>query len=267
MLLAVDIGNTQTVLGLFELDSPPAADPTHRWRLRTQPAATSDEVAATVTQLLALDGVALGEVERLALSSVVPTQTRPWRNLAARMAGERAPTVVGPGLRTGLRIATSEPHEVGGDRIVNAVAAWERYGCACIVADLGTATTLDVVDGSGAYIGGAIAPGLAISVEALVARAARLATVDLHVPARAIGRDTADAVRSGTLLGAVAHLEGLAARLRAELVADHGVPAGTHIPMVATGGWANVLGPHVTGLDAVDPDLTLRGLQLLALHR
>jgi len=267
MLLAVDIGNTHTVAGLFAIDSVPASDPSHRWRWRTSRDATSDELAATVAQVLALDGLAFEDVERIVISSVVPTLTTAWRALGSRLGQERPALVVGPGLRTGLRIATKEPHEVGSDRIVNAVAAWERYATACIVADLGTATTLDVVDGDGTYIGGAIGPGLAISVEALVARAARLATVELHVPERAIGRDTADAVRSGTMLGAIAQLEGLAARVRAELIEYHGVAADAHVPMIATGGWASVLGQHVTGLDAVDPDLTLRGLQLVALHR
>lgn len=267
MLLVVDVGNTHTVGGLYDATSAPAADPASRWRWQTRPAATSDELAALVAQLLALDGHRLEDVSRLAVASVVPGLTESWRAIGTRRLSSESTLVVGPGLRTGLRIATNEPHEVGADRIVNAVAAWERYGSACIVVDLGTATTFDVVAEPATYVGGAIAPGIAVSVGALVERAARLATVELRMPERAIGRDTASSMRSGTMLGAVAQLEGMLRRLRAELVADHGADPAVHVPAVATGGFAELLHGHVDGLDDVDPDLTLRGLQLLALHR
>lgn len=264
MLLVVDVGNTHTVAGLYPADAAPAAAPDARWRWRTSRDATADELAATIAQLLALDGRALESVDRVAVSSVVPQLTAAWRSVERRLVGRVL--VVGPGLRTGLRIGTSEPHEVGADRIVNAVAAWERYGCPCIVIDLGTATTFDVVTAGPTYVGGAIAPGIGVSVAALVDRAARLSSVDLYVPDSAIGRDTADSMRSGTMLGAVAMLEGMLARLRAELVGQ-GVEDGAHVPAIATGGFASMLHPHVEGLDDVDPDLTLRGLQLLAQHR
>lgn len=267
MLLTVDVGNTHTVAGLYPLDSAPAASPAARWRWRTEPAATSDEVAVTVAQLLALEGRVPADLERIAVSSVVPPLTGAWRELGTRLLGERGALIVGPGLRTGLRIAVNEPHEVGADRIVNAVAAWERYGTACIVVDLGTATTFDVVAAPATYVGGAIAPGIAVSVSALVDRAARLASVDLHLPDRAIGRDTASQMRSGTMLGTVAQLEGMLRRLRAELVADHGADPASHVPAIATGGFAAMLDGHVEGLDDIDADLTLRGLQLIALHR
>lgn len=267
MLLVVDVGNTHTVAGLYELGSAPAADPTARWRWQTRRGATADELAALVAQLLALDGRGFADVERVAISSVVPDLTESWRRVGADRANDARVLVVGPGLRTGLRIATSEPHEVGADRIVNAVAAWERYAAPCIVIDLGTATTFDVIADGATYVGGAIAPGIAVSVGALVDRAARLATVELHLPDRAIGRDTASSMRSGTMLGAVAMLEGLLRRLRAELVADHGVDASAQVPAIATGGFSELLHAQVDGLDDVDPDLTLRGLQLLALHR
>ncbi|MCW2927769.1 MAG: type pantothenate kinase [Thermoleophilia bacterium] len=267
MLLVVDVGNTHTVAGIYPLDSPAASDPTARWRWQTQRAATSDEVAAMIGQMLALDASSLDDVQRLAISSVVPGLTTAWRDLGARLLGERGALVVGPGLRTGLRISTSEPHEVGADRIVNAVAAWHRYEGPCIVVDLGTATTYDVIVDPATYIGGAIAPGIAVSVGALVDRAARLASVDLHMPDTAIGRDTASSMRSGVMLGAVAQLEGMLARIRAELVAEHGVSDDHLVPAIATGGFSTMLHGHVTGLDDVDVDLTLRGLQLLALHR
>lgn len=267
MLFVVDVGNTHTVAGLYPLDSAPGADPVSRWRWQTRRTSTADELATTVLQMLDLGGHDREVVSRIAVSSVVPQLTAAWRTMGARLLDERATLVVGPGLRTGIRIAVSEPHEVGADRIVNAVAAWHRYEGPCIVVDLGTATTYDVIADGATYVGGAIAPGIAISVAALVDRAARLSSVDLHLPERAIGRDTADSMRSGTMLGAVAQLEGMLARIRAELVADHGIDAAAHVPAIATGGFASQLLGRVSGLDDVDPDLTLRGLQLLALHR
>lgn len=266
MLLVVDVGNTHTVAGLYAADAAPASAPVARWRWRTSRDATADELAAGVAQQLSLDGRTLDAVDRVAVSSVVPQLTAAWRAVEPRLSGGRV-LVVGPGLRTGIRIATSEPHEVGADRIVNAVAAWERYRRPCIVVDLGTATTFDVVADGPTYVGGAIAPGIGVSVAALVDRAARLSSVDLHVPASAIGRDTAESMRSGTMLGAVAMLEGMLARLRAELVRDYAVARLEDVPAVATGGFAGMLHKHVDGLDDVDPDLTLRGLQLLAQHR
>jgi type III pantothenate kinase len=267
VLLVVDVGNTHTVAGIYPLDSEPAAAPTARWRWETRASATGDEVAALVAQLLGVDGFSLADIERLAVSSVVPGITMAWRAVGERLLDGAGTLIVGPGLRTGIKIATNEPHEVGADRIVNAVAAWERYASACIVVDLGTASTVDVVAAGPTYVGGGIAPGIAVSVGALVERAARLASVDLHMPDRAIGRDTASSMRSGTMLGAVAQLDGMLALLRAELVSDHGVDPDTHVPAIATGGFATLLHARSTALDDVDPDLTLRGLQLLALHR
>ncbi len=270
MLLVVDVGNTHTVAGLYDLGSAPASDPASRWRWQTRRAATVDELASTVSGMLALDGRTLGDVTRVAVSSVVPQLSATWQALGATRFDGRRVLLVGPGLRTGIRIEVSEPHDVGADRIVNAVAAWERYGRPCIVVDLGTATTFDVISRDATYVGGAIAPGIGISVAALVDRAARLSTVDLYVPTSAIGRDTADSVRSGTMLGAVAMLDGMLARLRRALLED--LSGGdqdqdAHVPAIATGGFARTLCEHVAGLDDADPDLTLRGLQLLALHR
>lgn len=267
MLLVVDVGNTHTVAGLYGLESAPASDPVVRWRWTTHRAATVDELAATVSSMLGLDARTLEDVTRVAVSSVVPQLSATWQALGNTRLDGRRVLLVAPGLRTGIRIEVSEPHEVGADRIANAVAAWERYATPCIVVDLGTATTFDVIAGDATYVGGAIAPGIGISVGALVDRAARLSTVDLYVPDAAIGRDTADSVRSGTMLGTVAMLDGMLARLRGELIAMHGGDPDVHVPAIATGGFARTLCEHVDGLDDADPDLTLRGLQLLALHR
>jgi type III pantothenate kinase len=267
MLLTVDVGNTHTVAGIYPVDSPPGADPGAHWRWQTQRAATADELSSTVASMLALEGRTLDDVTRVAVSSVVPQLSATWREIAARRLAGAKLLLVGPGLRTGIRIAVSEPHEVGADRIANAVAAWERYGRPCIVVDLGTATTFDVIVDDATYVGGAIAPGIGISVAALVDRAARLSTVDLYVPRSPIGRDTADSVRSGTILGAVSMLDGMLGRLRRAMVDEHGVAAGAHVPAIATGGFAPTLAEQVPGLDDADQDLTLRGLQLLALHR
>lgn len=261
MLLAVDIGNTHTVAGLFDdgvtEDGTIATEPMASWRVRTEVHATADEVAAMCEQLLGLRGLGLPDVAMLVVSSVVPSLSSSYREFALRYL-DRDAQLVGPGMRTGMRIEIDNPHEVGADRIVNAVAAYERYHGACIVVDLGTATTFDAVAADGAYLGGAIAPGLGTSVEALVAHAARLASVELAVPERAIGTNTIASMQSGAVLGTIAQVEGMLARFRDELVTD------THVPAIATGGLSSMLEGHVRGLDDVDPLLTLRGLRLLA---
>lgn len=266
MLLGVDIGNTHTVVGLFGPDAAPGSLPAADWRMRTAPDQTSDELAAAYAQQLALHGGSMSGVTIVIVSSVVPALTDRYRRFVARHIGCEA-LVVGPGLATGMRIRSDNPHEVGADRIVNAVAAWERYRGACIVVDMGTATTVDAISSEGAYLGGAIAPGLGISIDALVSHAARLASVELAVPARAIGTNTVASMQSGAVLGAIAQLEGMLARFRRELVEiDEGLEAGAPVPAIGTGGITALIGRHVAGLDDVDPQLTLRGLHLIA-HR
>lgn len=262
MLLAVDVGNTHTVAGVFAADAPAGADPSTSWRSRTQRAQTEDELAGQCAQMLALHGLALADLDRCIVSSVVPAQAQAWRLFGERHLDGRL-LVVGPGMRTGMQIRVDNPHEVGADRIVNAVAAFHRYRSACVVIDMGTATTLDAISPEGDYLGGAIAPGLGISVEALVRHAARLASVELLVPERAIGTSTVASMQSGAVLGTVAQLEGLVRRFREELAAD-GVPA--PVPVVATGGLAPLVAAHAQGVDDVDPHLTLRGLQLVSLR-
>ena len=267
MLLCVDIGNTHTVAGLVD-DSMNSSSgvPRADWRLRTHRDATSDELAASFLQQLQLAGHDAAEIEAIIISSVVPSLAEACRVAALRLVGVE-PIVVGPGVTTGIRIRSDNPHEVGADRVVNSVAAWERYGTACIVVDMGTATTFDVISGAGDYIGGAIAPGLGISIDALVSHAARLASVELIVPDRAIGTNTTMSMQSGAMLGAVAQLDGMLTRIRAEMIEPGGaagVEPGTHIPAIATGGITNMIAGHVAALDEVDEYLTLRGLQTIA---
>lgn len=250
MILAVDIGNTQTVIGLLGDD----ADIQGRWRVSTDPNLTADEIRAKIGALLDLDGYHWDDVRGVVIASVVPTLTAAYGELAERACG-CIPLVVGPGVKTGLPIAYENPHEVGADRIVNAVAAIAAHGAPVIVVDFGTATTLDVVDSSGAYLGGAIAAGIETSAEALFRRAARLSAVDLEPPARAIGRNTRESVQSGLLLGEAAMVDGLVRRTWAEL--------GYECPVVATGGLAVRMAPLCETVTAVDTDLTLQGLALV----
>ena len=250
MILAVDVGNTQTVLGLVD-DGAIVS----RWRVSTEPTLTADELHLKVVGLLAMDGRDMAGLDRVVVSSVVPPLTAAWEELAEQTTGRR-PMVVGPGLKTGLPIRYDNPAEVGADRIVNAIAAIEQLGAPVIVVDFGTATTLDVVASDGAYIGGCIAPGVETSAEALFRRAARLAAVDLEPPAHVIGSNTKAAVQSGLILGEATMIDGLVARIRDEL----GEP---DAPVIATGGLAESMAPLCETIGSVDPDLTLRGLALV----
>lgn len=249
MILAVDVGNTHTVLGLLE-----GRDIFGHWRVSTDPALTADELRVKIEALLSLDGHELSEVDRVVIASVVPALTLAWEELSERSTGRR-PLTVGPGLKTGLPIRYDNPSEVGADRIVNAVAAIEDFGAPVIVVDFGTATTIDVVAGDGAYIGGVIAPGVETSAGALFDRAARLSAVDLEAPEKVIGSNTREAVQSGLLFGEAAMVDGLVNRVRGELGAD--------APVVATGGLAHKMAPLCRTIEHVDEDLTLRGLAIL----
>lgn len=249
MILAVDVGNTHTVLGLLEGDRIAG-----HWRVSTDPALTADELRVKIDGLLALDGHALAEVDRVVIASVVPPLTLAWEALSERATGKR-PMTVGPGLKTGLPIRYDNPGEVGADRIVNALAAIATLGAPVIVVDFGTATTIDVVAADGAYIGGVIAPGVETSAGALFDRAARLSAVDLEPPERVIGSNTRAAIQAGLLLGEAVMVDGLVARVREEL--------GAHAPVIATGGLAEKMAPLCDSIELVDTDLTLRGLALL----
>ena len=250
MLLVVDVGNTQTHFGGVR-----DGEVIERWRFATDRSSTSDELGAALRNLLALRGLGFEDVDASALSSTVPELAPEWVEMARRYLGHEM-LVVGPGVKTGMPIRTDNPRELGADRLVNAVAAWARFGRACIVVDFGTAITYDVVSGEGEYVGGIISPGLEISLEALSRRAAKLPQVELGEPRALIGKTTADAVRSGIVYGFAGQVDGIVGRLREEL--------GAEVPVIATGGLAHHLVPSFTeSIDAVDDLLTLEGLRLI----
>jgi len=244
MLLAVDVGNTQTVFGLYDGD-----ELGERWRIATEAHRTGDELGALLADFLdlrALDGICL--------SSTVPRLIREYEHLAERWA--KAPLlVVGPGVSTGIQIHYDDPREVGPDRIMNAVAAKERYGAPVIVVDFGTSTNFDVVSAAGDYVGGVLAPGIEISMDALFARAARLVKVDYAEPDKVIGKTTESALRSGLVYGFAGQVDGIVDAIRSELAADARV--------VATGGLAELIAPHSRTIATVDPFLTLEGLRIV----
>lgn len=250
LLLAIDVGNTHTVAGLFTGD-----ELAEHWRIATEPHATSDQLAITFSSLLAMSDHGLDEIEALILSSVVPPLTGRYRDLAGKRFGVKA-LVVGPGVKTGLPIMINNPHEVGADRIVNAVAAVELVGGPCIVVDFGTATTFCAISAENQYLGGAIAPGVEISLEALTSRAAQLSRVDIHEPESVIGKTTADSLRSGIVIGFAGLVDGIVTAMKDAI---GGEKTGT----IATGGFANLVVPQTKTLRQVDPLLTLKGLKLV----
>jgi type III pantothenate kinase len=253
-LLAADIGNTNLTLGLFT-DQELAGS----WRASTPPTAIADEVALLTSGLLALAGHRLDELDAVAIASVVPPLTATFERVFARQG--IVPFIVdSASLRDVLRIEIDRPAEAGADRLANALAARQEFGGPAIVIDLGTSTNFDVLSADGAYIGGAIAPGLGLSLEALVGSASKLPRIELRRPAQAIGANTVHAMQSGTVNGYIGLVSGLLAALRGELVERS--PAGTRVTVVATGGYTHE--PwlrEVPGIDAVEPDLTLRGVR------
>jgi type III pantothenate kinase len=266
MLLAIDVGNTETVIGLFGdldlgADGPGfgRAEGEHglayHWRLSTSAERTPDEHAMIVTQLLDLEGLDIkSTVTALAISSSVPGVTSQLRRMAARWFVDLPITVLGPGTKSGMSILYDNPREVGADRIANAVGAYDLYGGPTIVVDLGTATTFDVISAAGEYLGGAIAPGVAISLEALYSHAAALRSVELVEPRSVIGRSTVESIQSGVLYGFAAQVDGLATRIIEEL---------GPCTVVATGGLASVVAPHTRLIEHIEPWLTLHGLRLV----
>jgi len=244
VLLAVDVGNTETVLGLYEAD-----DLREHRRIATDSRRTGDELGVLYRSLIDLDSV-----DGICLASSVPALVRSYEELASRFAD--APIlVVGPGARTGIPIRYDDPREVGPDRIANAVGARERYGAPCIVVDFGTSTNFDIVSAAGEFVGGVLAPGIQISMDALFQRAARLLKVDFAEPPSVIGKTTSQALQSGLVFGFAGQVDGIVGRIRAEL--------GAAAPVVATGGLADLVAPHSATISRVDPFLTLEGLRLI----
>ena len=249
MLLAIDLGNTQTHLGMFS-----GKELVEHWRLATVRETTADELATLLVDLLALRGLTLKDIDGAILSSVVPQLTPEYESLAERYL-EGPLMVVGPGLRTGMAIRIENPHELGTDRLVNAVAAYEKCGGACVVADFGTTINFDAVSSEGEYLGGVIAPGVDISLEALHQRTAKLPKVELSAPEHAIGRNTLSAVKSGVVYGFAGSVDGIVSRVREEL--------GDEATAIATGGLAHAIVPFCDQIDEVDDLLTLDGMRLV----
>jgi type III pantothenate kinase len=245
MLLAIDVGNTQTVFGLFDGDSL-----RDRFRIGTNPAHTTDELAVLLRSLVDLE-----TVEGAVLCSSVPQLVGEYEGFAERWAGVDV-LVLGPGVSTGMQIRYDDPREVGPDRIANAVAARERHGAPSVVVDFGTSTNFDVVSAAGEFVGGVLAPGVEISMDALFARAARLPKVSFTAPERVISQTTVSALQSGLVYGFAGQVDAIVDRIREEL----GAP---DAPVVATGGLSELIAPHSRTITTVDPELTLQGLRLV----
>jgi type III pantothenate kinase len=249
VLLVVDVGNTQTHFGAYDGERL-----VEHWRFATVRTSTADELGAALRSLLALRGLGFEDLDASILSSTVPQLRPEWTAMAARYLGHEMP-VVGPGVRTGMPIRIDNPRELGADRLVNAVAAYERLGGPVIVVDLGTALTFDVVSVDGAYLGGIIAPGVEISMEALTQRAAALPKIDLTPPRTLIGKSTVDSIRSGIVYGFAGQVDSIVSRLRDEL--------GEETEAIATGGLAQAIVPYCETIDDVDDLLTLEGLRII----
>jgi type III pantothenate kinase len=255
MLLAIDVGNSNIVLGVFDGDRL-----TESWRLVTMRERTADELGILVTHLFERSKIGLARVDGIILSSVVPPLTRTMEEMCERYF-EKLPVIVDPASNTGMPVLYQPASDVGADRVVNGVAAYERFGRASstpvIVVDFGTATTFDAISKAGEYLGGVICPGIGISADALFQRAARLPRVDVRKPPAVIGRTTVTSMQSGLFFGYVSMVDGIVNRIRVEL------EGGDRAACVATGGMADVLAGETTSIQHVEPDLTLHGLQMI----
>ncbi len=249
MLLAIDVGNTNTVLGAFE-----GATLRHHWRVETSQSRTYDEYGIQVRQLFAAAGLDPARVDAVAISSVVPPLSFSLEQMSLRYFGMK-PLFVGPGVKTGMAILYENPREVGADRVVNAVAAYYRWRCGLVVVDFGTATTFDAVSQKGEYLGGAICPGISISMEALFRHASKLPRVEFHRPPQVIGKNTVASIQAGLVYGYVGLVDGICARMAEEL--------GFAPKVVATGGLATLIAGASRAISEVDEHLTLDGLRLI----
>jgi len=249
MLLCIDIGNTNIVLGLYRGEELVA-----HWRIATDHQHLADEYAVLLIELFSHRGYGVGDVDGIAIASVVPPLTGTFVSLSKDYFG-CTPLVLDAGVRTGVHIHYDNPRDVGADRVANAVAAHRMYGGPVCVVDFGTATIFDAVSAEGDYLGGAIAPGIVIAMEALFARTARLPRIDLTRPPKAIGSNNVQAIQSGILFGHVGLVEGMVARFRQEL--------GPEMKVIATGGLAEVMAQETDAIQFVDPWITLKGLRLI----
>lgn len=250
MLLAVDVGNTQTHLGAFD-----GTELAESWRFQTRAGMTGDELAERISGFMELTGLHLEQCTGLAVSSVVPPLGTQYQRLTERYLDGASCLLIGPGVKTGMPIRIDNPYEVGADRLVNSVAAYDRYRDACVVVDFGTGINFDAVSAEGEYLGGAIAPGVEISLSALTERGARIPRIDLSDPASAIGKSTRAAIQSGVVYGFAGLIDGIARRIAHEL--------GREVPFVATGGLAKAIAPFCETIDEIDDQLTLTGLRLI----
>jgi type III pantothenate kinase len=249
MLLTIDVGNTQTVIGMFE-----GADQVAHWRVATSPRQTSDETRLGLLGVLEMDGFSPTDIHGAAISSVVPSVTTTLRTVTGALTGGPV-FFVEPGVKTGMPILIDNPREVGADRVVNSLAAREKYGAPAVVVDFGTSTNFDVVSDEGAYLGGAIAPGLEVATNALISGTAALRTVEFTPPRSPIGKGTVEAIQSGALYGHAGLVDGIMQRIVDELSGD---------PVrVATGGLASTIVPHCSTVSIVDEFLTLDGLRII----
>lgn len=266
MLLALDVGNTNTVLGLYRLNAEanaPAAAPVRgegelelvaHWRVTTHRTQTSDEYGVLFVNLFQMSGISVDEVKHIIISSVVPPVESTLRRVCEKYFRVQA-LFVEPGIKTGMPVLVDNPTELGADRLVNAIAAYERYGGPCIVVDFGTATTFDVISAKGEYLGGAISPGLGISADALFSRAARLGRIDIKRPAKVIGTNTVTHLQSGLYYGYIGLVDGILERMIAEI--------GAQTRVIATGGLARQISEDSRYIAQIDDMLTLDGLRIL----
>lgn len=254
ILLAIDVGNTNVVIGAYR-----GSELVRTWRAATAVERTEDELAVMVDGLLAREELGIDDVDAMVVGSVVPPLTLALTRFAERHLPERGGQprclVIGPGIKTGVRLRVDNPSEVGADRIANTLAAHRRYGGPAIIVDFGTSTNFDVVSAEGDFLGGSFAPGIEVASESLFGRASRLFRVPLTAPREAIGKNTADCLRSGIVFGYVGLVEGLIARIHSEL--------GVRARVIATGGLASTIAPLTPAIEKVDEDLTLEGLRML----
>jgi type III pantothenate kinase len=255
MLLAIDVGNTNTVLGIFE-----GTEVVEDWRIATVPDRTADEIAVVLQGLLGQSALVKdADVSGIALCSTVPSVLHEMREMCRRYYGDVPAVIVEPGVKTGVPVRVDNPKEVGSDRIMNALAAVHLYGGPAIVVDFGTSTNFDVISANGEFVGGALAPGIEISVDALSRRAAQLLKVELTRPQRVIGRNTVESLQSGIMYGFAGQVEGIVTRVIRELAPDDP----ESVTVIATGGLAPLLLDEVGVVDAYEPWLTLIGLRLV----